>query len=194
MPNVKKPFVDFRAVRVRITMEQMLAHYNVLDAFKRSGSRFSGPCPIHGGSNPSQFPVDTDQNLWNCFSECKHGGNTLDFIAKEEDISIHDAALKACEWFGISIEEITDDESRRKREKLEERPVNGASQTTPKPITPGAISKLEDIQQNLWLTGRENIACRRSKFCFVKFQQFEMQGPQPEHLFVEEADRLGGVM
>src|SRR5262245_12284702 len=66
MPKTKKPFLDFRAVRARITMEQVLAHYNALDTFKRTGSRLSGPCPIHGGSNPTQFRVDTEKNLWNC--------------------------------------------------------------------------------------------------------------------------------
>jgi DNA primase len=102
----KKPFVDFRDIRARITMEQVLEHYGVLHTFKRTGDRLSGPCPIHGGSNPSQFRVDTEKNLWNCFSECKHGGNTLDFIARKENISIHDAALKACEWFNIPLDEV----------------------------------------------------------------------------------------
>ena len=102
----KKPFVDFRDIRARITMEQVLEHYGVLDTFKRTGTRLSGPCPIHGGTNPTQFRVDTEKNLWNCFSECKHGGNTLDFIARKENISIHDAALKACEWFNIPLEEV----------------------------------------------------------------------------------------
>ena len=102
----KKPFVDFREVRSRITMEQVLSHYGVLDSFKRTGDRLSGPCPIHGGSNPTQFRVDTEKNLWNCFSECKHGGNVLDFIAKKEDVSIHEAAIKACEWFNIPLDEV----------------------------------------------------------------------------------------
>jgi DNA primase len=102
----KKPFVDFREVRSRITMEQVLQHYGVLDSFKRTGDRLSGPCPIHVGSNPTQFRVDTEKNLWNCFSECKHGGNVLDFIAKKEDVSIHEAAIKACEWFNIPLDEV----------------------------------------------------------------------------------------
>jgi DNA primase len=104
--STRKPFVDFRVIRGRITMEKVLEHYGVLHTFKRAGNRLSGPCPIHGGSNPTQFRVETDKNIWKCFSECKHGGNTLDFIAKKEDISIHDAALKACEWFGIPIAEV----------------------------------------------------------------------------------------
>ena len=101
MPKEKKPFVDFRDIRSRITMEQVLEHYGVLDKFTRNGSRLSGPCPIHNGTNPTQFRVDTEKNIWNCFSECKHGGNVLDFIAKKEDLSIHDAAIKACEWFTL---------------------------------------------------------------------------------------------
>jgi DNA primase len=108
----KKPFVDFRDIRSRITMEQVLQHYNLLDTFKRSGHSLSGPCPIHKGTNKTQFRVDTEKNIWNCFSECKRGGNTLDFIAKMEGIPIHDAAIKACEWFEISLDKVkgADDE------------------------------------------------------------------------------------
>lgn len=103
MPKTKKPFVDFRAIRARITMEQVLDHYQVLHTFKRNGNRLSGPCPIHNGSNPTQFRVELDRNIWKCFSECDDGGNVLDFIAKKDDTSIHDAALKACEWFSIPL-------------------------------------------------------------------------------------------
>jgi hypothetical protein len=38
MPNSKKPFVDFRAIRARVTMERVLEHYAVLHTFKRSGA------------------------------------------------------------------------------------------------------------------------------------------------------------
>ena len=89
-------------------MEQVLAHYQLLDTFKRNGKSWSGPCPIHKGTNKTQFRVDTEKNIWNCFSECKHGGNTLDFIARMESISIHDAAIKACDWFNIPLDEVKD--------------------------------------------------------------------------------------
>jgi DNA primase len=45
--------------------------------------------------------VSISKNIWNCFSECKHGGNVLDFIARMENASIHAAALKAIEWFSL---------------------------------------------------------------------------------------------
>lgn len=100
----KLPRVDFRAIRSALSMEQLLWHYGLLDQFKRTGDSLSGPCPIHKGSNPTQFRVSLTKNLWNCFSECKHGGNTLDFIAKMEGVDIHAAAHKAIEWFNLTTE------------------------------------------------------------------------------------------
>ena len=100
----KTKFVDFRAVKAAITMEQLLGHYQILDQFKRTGDSLNGPCPIHKGSNPTQFRVSTSKNLWNCFSDCEHGGNTLDFICKMEKCSVHAAALKAIEWFNLDPE------------------------------------------------------------------------------------------
>lgn len=100
----KTKFVDFRAVKAAITMEQLLGHYNILGQFKRTGDSLNGPCPIHQGSNPTQFRVSTTKNIWNCFSDCEHGGNTLDFICKMEKCSVHAAALKAIEWFNLDPE------------------------------------------------------------------------------------------
>jgi DNA primase len=100
----KSQFVDFKAVKAAITMEQVLDHYGLMDKFKRSGDSLNGPCPIHKGSNPTQFRISVSKNIWNCFSECKHGGNVLDFIARMENASIHSAALKAIEWFSLDPE------------------------------------------------------------------------------------------
>ena len=100
----KTKFVDFKAIKAAITMEQLLQHYGIMDQFKRTGESLNGPCPIHKGSNPTQFRVSTTKNLWNCFSDCEHGGNALDFICKMEKCSIHAAALKAIEWFNLDHE------------------------------------------------------------------------------------------
>jgi DNA primase len=100
----KSKFVDFKAVKAAITMEQVLDVYGILHKFKRGADSLSGPCPIHKGSNPTQFRVSISKNIWNCFSECKHGGNVLDFIARMENVSIHAAALKAIEWFSLDPE------------------------------------------------------------------------------------------
>ena len=99
----KTKFVDFKAIKTAITMEQLLGHYKILDQFKRTGDSLNGPCPIHKGSYPTQFRVSTTKNIWNCFSDCEHGGNTLDFICKMEKCSVHAAALKAIEWFNLCL-------------------------------------------------------------------------------------------
>jgi DNA primase len=42
--------------------------------------------------------------------------------------------------------------------------------------------------------GRDDIAARLAKFCFVKMHQFEKPGTQPEHLSAEDVAQLfGGV-
>ena len=105
----KTAFVDFKAVKAAITMEQVLDHYGLMDKFKRGTDSLNGPCPIHKGSNPTQFRVSISKNIWNCFSECKHGGNVLDFIVHMENVSIHAAALKAIEWFNLDLEAVSAD-------------------------------------------------------------------------------------
>ena len=125
----KSSFVDFKAVKAATTMEQVLEHYGILDKFKRGTDSLNGPCPIHGGSNPTQFRVSISKNIWNCFSECKHGGNVLDFIAKKENVSIHAAALKAIEWFNLDPEAMSADSNQEPEEKRE----TPKTEATPRP-------------------------------------------------------------
>ena len=127
----KSAFVDFKAVKAAITMEQVLERYGLMDQFKRGNDSLNGPCPIHKGSNPTQFRVSISKNIWNCFSECKHGGNALDFIAEMEDVSIHAAALKAIEWFELDPESMSADSKQEEQE--EAAPTNAAKPKSVKP-------------------------------------------------------------
>jgi DNA primase len=122
----KTKFVDFKAVKAALTMEQVLEHYGLSQQFKRSGDSLSGCCPIHKGSNPTQFRISVSKNIWNCFSECKHGGNVLDFIARMENITIHAAALKAIEWFNLDEEAMSADSG----EDLEQPPAPALKKTS----------------------------------------------------------------
>jgi DNA primase len=124
-PMPKSSFVNFKAIKAAVTMEQVLQHYGLLDKFKKGGDSLSGPCPIHKGSNPTQFRVSVSKNVWHCFSECKHGGNVLDFIAKMEDVSIHAAAHKAIEWFNLDPETMS-----AASEENEERPSEASESDT----------------------------------------------------------------
>src|SRR6266849_4193262 len=120
----RSSFVDFKAVKAATTMEQVLQHYGLLDRFKKSGDSLSGPCPIHKGENPTQFRVSISKNIWNCFSECKRGGNVLDFIAGMDNVSVHAAALKAIEWFGLDADAMSA-KSSEETERPTESPKTG---------------------------------------------------------------------
>ncbi|HMP07201.1 MAG TPA: CHC2 zinc finger domain-containing protein, partial [Lacipirellulaceae bacterium] len=114
-------FVDFRAVKARVSVEQVLAHYGLLDQFRRAGDTLTGRCPIHQGSNPTQFRVSLEKNCWHCFSDCRCGGNVLDLVARREDCSVHEAALKLAEWFGFTGE-VTQEPPERPQEAPAPRP------------------------------------------------------------------------
>jgi DNA primase len=107
MPDEISGFIDFRAVKAAVTMQQVLEHYGLRERMRatgNSGENLTGCCPIHKGSNPTQFRVSLAKNCWNCFSSCRCGGNVLDFIAKMEEVPIQKAAQLAAEWFHVAIE------------------------------------------------------------------------------------------
>ncbi len=56
-----------------------------LSGFRRYGSRFQGPHPVHGSETGVNFVVDVDKNLWHCF-RCNSGGSALEWIAVSEKI------------------------------------------------------------------------------------------------------------
>lgn len=101
----KSSYVDFKAVKEAVAMEHVLQHYGILDDFKGKGDSLSGPCPIHNGTNPTQFRVSISKDCWNCFGDCKRGGNVLDFVALKENVSIQKAAILLCEWFNLQLED-----------------------------------------------------------------------------------------
>ncbi len=140
----KSKFVDFKAVKSAITMEQILEHYGLIERFKRSGDSLNGPCPIHKGSNPTQFRVSISKNIWNCFSECKHGGNTLDFIARMENVSIHAATLKAIEWFTLDPEAMSAGADKEDSGEAAE----SETTTAPKPAAKKSVAALEKNTPN----------------------------------------------
>ena len=81
----KRSYVDFEAVKAAVNITQVLEHYGLADQFKKSnnGDTWSGPCPIHKGTNPTQFRVSVSKNCWHCFSgDCHASGNVLDFVAR----------------------------------------------------------------------------------------------------------------
>ena len=97
-------FIDFAAVKAAVSLEQVLRHYGVLEKLKPHGAGLRGCCPIHKGDDPKQIAVTLEKNIWNCFSQCKHGGNMLEFVMQMEDCTLSQAAWKVNDWFGLGME------------------------------------------------------------------------------------------
>ncbi len=104
MANNRKKWVDFKQVKDTVSMDMILKHYGLIDKFKRKGDNLVGSCPIHKGTNVSQFHVSLQKNNFNCFGDCHSGGNILDFVAGMEDVDIRAAALLIQDWFNIKPE------------------------------------------------------------------------------------------
>lgn len=87
-------WVDFKDIRSRVSLEDVLVRYYRVKRLKRSGTKLIGPCPVHGGDNPRAFHADLDKQVWHCFTGCGRGGNQLDLVALKDDLTIRDAALR----------------------------------------------------------------------------------------------------
>lgn len=128
----KSRFVDFRAVKQAVTIVQILDHYKLTERFQRKDDGLSGPCPIHKGENATSFRVSVSKNCWNCFGECKRGGNILDFVSLMENVSIREAAIRISDWFNLTSDRPSKPESPNAAQK----PKQGKaprSKSTPKP-------------------------------------------------------------
>lgn len=108
---MKAAWVDFRAVKARVTMEMALANYGIrLHRLDDAYLRGRCPLPVHTskGSRES-FIVNTKKNAWACHSSScvaarggRIGGNVLDFIAAMEGCAIREAALKLQDGFFVT--------------------------------------------------------------------------------------------
>jgi DNA primase len=118
-------WVDFRAVKEAVSIEQVLTHYRVKVRTVHN-SALRGRCPFPGHTSKSKgesFSVDTSKNAWACQSDScvaarggRKGGNVLDFVAAMERCTVRDAALKLQEWFGLGTQP-----------KPMPQPINGAT-------------------------------------------------------------------
>jgi DNA primase len=95
-------FVSFAEVKRAITMEAVLARYNLSEALTQKGKNLAGPCPFCKGKSARQFQVNLVKSAWYCFG-CKQGGNVLDFVAKREGVSVRAAAVKLDSWFELGL-------------------------------------------------------------------------------------------
>ena len=94
--------MDFKSIKLSISMEQILKHYGIFDTLVQKGDSLSGSNPFDASStNPTRFRVSLSKNCWNIFGS-ELGGNVLDFVAHMENIDVRSAALKIQESFNLT--------------------------------------------------------------------------------------------
>jgi DNA primase len=101
-------YVNFDEIKLRVDMEQLLAHYGLLNAdTKRKGDELIMRCLFHENDTTPSLKINTAKNIFNCFG-CHAGGDTIGFVVLKEGIDSGDsdadrreAALLLQEWFSL---------------------------------------------------------------------------------------------
>lgn len=97
------PGVDFQAVRVRVSMQQVLELLGFVPTATR-GDQVYGHCPIH--RSPSRrgrsFSANLARNNYRCFV-CGAQGNHLDLWAAATNQNLYDAAVDLCEKLNTEV-------------------------------------------------------------------------------------------
>ena len=134
------PFIDYAAVKAATSIEMVLHHYGVLESPQpEQQETIRCRCPIHQGTDDSEFSVNLAKNLWRCFSPaCNAGGNHLDLVARIEDCTLHEAAWRMNEWFALGHEK-----SAKPRPRSGQPATPSTSRPSPKPV-PSRVAKKQE--------------------------------------------------
>src|SRR5918992_6344339 len=87
---LKNHVLSFKDLKQRISIEQVLRHYNLFDTLHLRGKSHRGPCPFCEVAEGNPFSVSLDKNCYQCFT-CKASGNILDFVSRWEGVNIREA-------------------------------------------------------------------------------------------------------
>jgi hypothetical protein len=101
-----RPFLDFKAIKGRVGIGDVLAHYQVI-LVRVNQTALKGNCPLpsHTSGSKNTFFVNEAKSVWYCHSDsCKKngnraGGNVIDFVALMEQCSVYAAAKRIDELF-----------------------------------------------------------------------------------------------
>jgi DNA primase len=153
-------FVDFKALKERVSIEEVLSYYGLLEELKRSHDTLTGRCPIHKGNSTTSFKVSLSRNLWNCFGPCK-GGNILDLVAQLENVEIREAALLIAERFSVQAAKPT-----RARASPAPSQLEATAQPEPRANPPLRFERLQHLDPN-------HASVRRLGFAQSTIEHFE---------------------
>ena len=93
-------WISFQELRNRVSMEDILRHYGLLEMFRRGKDEVIGLCPFHEETTGS-FHASLTKNVFHCFG-CQSSGDVLDFVALREGVDVRQAGFMIQGWFQVS--------------------------------------------------------------------------------------------
>ena len=101
-----RPFVDFKAIKARVGIADILARYQVsLVRVNQTSLKGNCPLPSHSSGSKNTFFANEAKSVWYCHSDsCKKngqraGGNVIDFVTLMEQCSAYAATKRLDELF-----------------------------------------------------------------------------------------------
>lgn len=84
--------LDFQHLKRRVSVAQVLAAYGLDAQLRTTGDTLRGPCPLHGGDNPTAFSANLVRGLWRCFTGQCGAGDVVELVRRIEDCNYPQAA------------------------------------------------------------------------------------------------------
>jgi DNA primase len=133
--------ISFKELKQRISIEQVLRHYNLFDTLHLRGKSHRGPCPFCESTDGNPFSVSLEKSCYQCFT-CKASGNILDFASRWEGVSIREAGQVLTKNF---VEETEPQTVPKPVQKTTEREVSPAQEASPpSPVSPAGGGEAEE--------------------------------------------------
>lgn len=84
---------DLATLKGRVTVPAVLVAHHL-------PARRRGPCPVHGGDNPSAFQCDEER--WHCWSHCG-GGDVIDLVERLREVDTGSAIEWLANFAGLEL-------------------------------------------------------------------------------------------
>jgi len=142
---MEKKWVSFDQIKkIPVIMTKVLEFYGLLDDMKDRGAQLYGICPIHKGTNRSEFSVNREKSIFQCFS-CKAKGDVISFVEAMENVERREAALKIASWLDIVPE---DKKLVREKEKIKDTESVESKESKKDIINPPLRFHLQNLDTN----------------------------------------------
>ena len=94
------PFVDFAALKERVTIEEAAEMLGL--HLKQTGAQLRGPCPACNSGGDRALVITPSKQLFYCFAQ-KVGGDLIKLVSHIENLGTNEAAVRVDRHFGGTV-------------------------------------------------------------------------------------------